>query len=318
MKSSDKIDIPLILQMVDPLAIFVVNNENRGFELFYDIEQHPFKSYQLLFNLFKDSTLQRELPEELTEHFKVYHKKIILKEAFFERCFGGSHHILQRYDCIDFNTTIIHLPEPTVLLSNFKYGRDDKGTIIDLDINVNLTIREAFLIFSNICSNIMYLWWWNLSSPTIVENIYNRDFFLDYITQRTKDVHEKFLDIHLYTYEYLAYIYKLIIEEKISPIELLRLNGAPTLAIFHSLPQVRAFLKSLFCELDDLDGIHESRKIIYLQFLLHLYDKWLDETIDKNAPAKIGQLKKFVLKEFYEVELNKTLVNKNNHQFNKK
>jgi len=234
-------------------------------------------------------------------------------------CFAGSNDILQRYDCINFDSKILSDQKPAVLLHNFQYGQESKETIINLDIEVHLTIKEAFFIFSNICSNIYYWHYWNLpADDTFVKNIYKQNFIMEKITDSLLKVVKDFTNIQVYTYNYLIYIYDQLLAEHLSPLELLRLNGAPTLAIFHALPSVSSFLNTILSELNNFEDVHESRKILYLQYLLHLHRDWLDDNLRKEISLKIEQLKKFVFKEFYEVELNKTLFNQTNHKSNKK
>jgi len=304
MDDGNKVEIPLVLQMFDPVAVFVVNNENRGFELYVDVEQHPLKPYTVLFDLYINLGNHETLPELLYNHFKEYPQrgKTIYDEVHLE-CFAGDHHNLARYDCINFATKIITKPRPAVLLHNFKYGRFSMGTIIDLDITVNLTIQEAFIIFSNMCVNTLWYWWWDGLRKSLPRNFENREKLENYLKE-SKAILPEDICFQFYAFDYLKYLSDQLLSDKLLPLELLRLNGAPLLAIFYFLPQVKNFLSIIFAELDNFDEVSERKKILYLQFLLHIYDKWLNENIDKNAIVKIEQLKKAVLKDFHLVEFN--------------
>ncbi len=90
----------------------------------------------------------------------------------------------------------------------------------------------------------------------------------------------------------------------ISPIELLRLNGAPVLSLFAKLSVIEAFIEKMFKNLMSINSLSENTKIInytfskHFEFMHHkIHSKFLE-----NNPQILSKLETNVYSKFLDTE----------------
>jgi len=285
--------IPLLLHFVSPVAVCVINNIKIGCEPFEDIQQAPYKAYNFIRHLYVNSKPSKDLPYNFVDFFKNR-----VEMALDGTCFGGLDEIYGNINCIDFTIQLEGLGKKPIIIKDIIYGKRQLDDIVTLNLQVKLSIYESFIIFSNICANNLIYWWWDLYKCNI-DDILDNKTKISEITKKSIMVQSQY-NLHLFSMGYLYYLRNALKNSIISPLELLRLNGAPVLSLFTKLPIVNEFVEEMFNDLLNLKSLSENRKILYYTFIKHFQfmpHKAHNEFL-KKTPQILSELENMVYSKF--------------------
>ncbi len=292
--------IPLLLHLVDPIAVCIIDDIKIGCEPFQGNQQEPNKAYNFLYNLYNNSKRKRKLPRNFADHF--HNSKEMELDEVFTACFGGTDDIHGGYNCIDFTIQQKKFGKKPIIIKDIIYGKRLLFDSVKLNLQVKLSIFESFIIFSNICVNNLIYWGWDLYKCNLDDFLDDRRKISEILNKR-KEVKSHY-NLHLFSINYLYYLRDALQEGDISPVELLRLNGAPVLSLFTKLPVVEEFIEEMFENLMSLSSLSENTKTVFYTFIKH-FDYMPHKTHSeflKNNPQILSELKSNVYSKFLDTE----------------
>jgi len=288
--------LPLILHLVDPIAVCIIDDIMIGCEPYENVQQSPKKSYNFLNSLYENPISQKELPDRFVDHFKK--NKSISSDSVFTSCFGGTDDSHGGLPCIDFSIDLNDGERMSIVLKDFIYGKRSRNDFISMNFEVKLSTFEAFLIFSNICANNLIYWWWDLYDKDIQEILDDKQKIQALIKESIRGKEQ--YNLHLFSMGYLYYLKTSLEILDITPLELLRLNGAPVLSLFSQIPVLQNFNEELFKTLLAKESIPENTKVVCYSYIKHLEYTQNKSfmTFQKNNPDILTDLEKEVTCEF--------------------
>ncbi|MHA1157029.1 MAG: hypothetical protein ACTSQK_13060, partial [Candidatus Heimdallarchaeota archaeon] len=304
----EKTNLPLFWYQGQPIEIYVLNNNLLG--AITDAGSFDWGSaarpFQLLYELNEKTTIGKELSVELRNFLEnIDFQNIKARSQLFEYLLGWNDPY-SKIPYLDLELKNHPKKEDTMVLYNIIY-RNAK-----LDFEIELTNFETFILLANIYIS-KFLddfeglilsegknWslerfqeigmidrWGELSSEEnaiIKENSEGKKQSQAF-PWKSKKEHFSLL--------YLKYIRELLITKKITPLEILRLSGAPVLVILApNFSLIYEFVKQILEELQKVEQLSFNRKIMYFTLLEMIDDKLNSK--DFKDPVYL------LVKEFYD------------------
>jgi len=257
----NKTFLPIFWFQAQPIEIYVVNNKLLGAYTGSGSFNNGYstRAFHILSKLFNHPHTKKDLPESLGLYFKESKVFGIKPVSPLYVYLLGWEDPYMRSEYMDLDIEIQEEQEKSVLLKDFTFNS------MPMDLRIPLTSLEAFILFANICSSKMIDHFSGI--------IYDNDF--DWNSYRFSEDFEKELWIKEFVLAYLKFIRKQLLEEKITPLEILRLSGAPVVSLLvKGTELVEKFIVQILEELKELDGLSFNRQIMYLTLLEICRDKF--------------------------------------------
>ena len=285
-------ELSLFLHIEDPIVIYVIDNELIGCESYGGLDRSPERAYNLLIQLFSSKICRTVFPIRFAKFFK--NKQPIKSNSHSECLVGFGEHF-----CLDVSLSIREKHKKPILLHDFVY----KG--IPTRFKAELTAHSAFYIFSNICANSRCIIYSKILEDSGYQ-AYNKEIIERSLKYRDSDTRLKFLPIDLFVLDYLEFIESQLNKGLITPLEILRLNGARILAFFGNIKPVSVFIQSVMNQILNDNSLSRNQKIMLWAFLNILYSNRtfhsrLIEFFEKNKDI-LAQIEKDVYKRFPQLE----------------
>ncbi|MHA1556458.1 MAG: hypothetical protein ACTSPM_05915 [Candidatus Heimdallarchaeota archaeon] len=262
MNDYTSLSLPLFLIQNSPLLIYVIDDH-----LFTCFERSSFGSYgnarsfNSLLSLFSQSKLDKKIPTNITQHFKS--KSAFTVEPLFDFMIGGKDYYDDYF--LDFSLSISS-KENSVLLNQFNFNNHP------LPYQVDLSTEDAFYILANHLVNTKRSFHiFNQASQQIQLSSHSKEVLSSSSAHQLSKYKQAIIS---FISDYLNYIHNQLISRKISPFELLRLNGIGSLELFVSLPIVQSFLVEIFTQLLDSSPISTNQKIMYYSLITMIGHYW--------------------------------------------
>ncbi|MHA1435604.1 MAG: hypothetical protein ACTSO7_17325 [Candidatus Heimdallarchaeota archaeon] len=302
---TEKDYIPLFLNIAEGLGVFIIDDNLIGCLNSLGSLPHSGKSFDLLHQLYANKSIQNSFPDQLRSFFES-DKTGLHEKDIPESCLIGE---LDRwyFYCLKVAVSINEDSSFPVLISNFRYSHRIMD-FIQLNYEVKLTATDAFLLFSNLCTNSQCAFF-----STYLRNnqeiAFNKQALKKEITKRLETLKEPkyhfrwstlYNNFMLFSLEYVDYLRVSIDEGKISPQTILRLSGAPILAFLINYPVISNFAKEILKELlENQDELSLNQKVIYLTFLSQINKSQFTEYIapyDEKISKTLAELNTSLLK----------------------
>jgi len=276
-------------------STMIIKNQIIGCDISYGLHGQALRSFNILRKLDQQGIFNELIPKELT---KLLLSNSMLMHGGIFTCVLGS----EEFDlgnCLKFKTNFDSKNSDKILLDSF--------TINTIPINeqVSFSPKETFILFSNICCLFEC---YHLKRNLMYKKINPYDFheFRLMMDEQTESLKNHFTQTHWKTavqsfvINYLEYIYNLLQEETITPIELLKLSGAGVLDFFSDLDTIQSFTKKIIDKIKEMDKLVENELVFYYSYL---------ESIQLNS--KSGKIiKKFYLENKDLIGLVRSIVKK--------
>jgi len=238
--------IPLLVNLSEPLAVYIIDNQIIGFDEYYTDHQHPGKAFNILHKLNTHEITKKIIPTHLQQILESsVGKRRIPHYSLAGELDGGVEY------CLFLTMRIDQEQEKPVHIDNFaivhEYAPLEHLDVNPLGIAITLTSEEAFILFSNLCvTSLMYYF-----SRQIPTNEYTYEIFTKIIESQKAIVQEKKqpsiiysqlkADIINYSLAYLQYLNQRINDSSITPQEILRLSGMKALSLLTFNPRIQSF-----------------------------------------------------------------------------
>ncbi|MHA1186746.1 MAG: hypothetical protein ACTSSK_07720 [Candidatus Heimdallarchaeota archaeon] len=288
--------IPLLLDNFS--SVIIIDNNLIRFHRYGIGFVHQYgSSFKLVFQLYSNANTRKVFPKQLRTILEPNYMKSIASNIP-DDCLIGEFD--QWYiHCLKVNLAFTDDSALPVLVNNFEfYHHMNKRK--DLNVEVNLSADDAFLLFSNLCAiNAVYSFNTTLHYNQRVS--YNKHLLLKELEesyQYSKNSNLKFASLfyynRLYGLHYIEFLLNKINQNEISLQKILRLNGASILAFLVDNPVISRFAKEILNELlENQEELTLNQKAIYLAFLRQIkrnhffrFVKPRDERI-RNAFEKV-------------------------------
>jgi len=261
--SKEDLSLPLFLYFDETIVTYVIGNRIVGCtdEIPFE-EQNPFNSFEILNMLFSSDDLKQHLPFQLYHYFN---NNIHAENSLSSRCLIGEDYSLiygkgsgNSVLCLRLDAKIIKNQATKVLLYNITC--DGKP----LERDVELSSEDAFLIFSNLCTNVFRSGYYRDMKQS------KQEVFDSSIVKQIK--HDSPIKtINNFCVAYLDYLKKSLNEGTILPIDILRTGGIGVLHLFEELHPVKNFMLTMLDELKHFQTLPINLTIVYYTLLKSFY-----------------------------------------------
>lgn len=240
---------------------YVICNEIVQREIGGWFGQYPYNAYFQLTRIFCSEKTRELLPKELQPNLKC---SFALPSSELKRQLAGY--------CDDWIQHIVSLevevtdhPTRPVVLKDIYYQNHDMYSKFG---PFNLSLREAFLLFANIMTNIFV----NLDGL----NDTSLEQFLGKHQKSMDNIRTYFGEDYIYMMKfshcYYQYLKNELLSGRITPYEIAFYSGTSLLASMHDLKPVQEFIQKAYNDLTQAESISRTQKIIYYCLLLGLCD----------------------------------------------
>ncbi len=296
MKKNPDVYLPLFVNYIDPIAVYVVADKLIALERTGEVCLNNSRlAYYFLGLLSKNKQTSEVMPETLLQHFNQYFNLKFSKspcicgifdlESNINRCLAMTMAIKQVN-----NNCVIQLND-FALLENTGYD----VYVNDLNLEVQLSAKEAFILFSNICFEsassgmIRYQHYENepfdkeliklyidkqyKKEPFFGEGFFEKGSIEDEMIKFSRKKYNKQRKsvsfnnkMELFCLDYLEYLLNQLSLNAIDPELILRLNGSNVLACLTRFSQeAKSFIREIIAEYNrNFDFLSTSKKICYL------------------------------------------------------
>jgi len=243
--------LPLFVNLSEPLAVYIIDNQIIGFDEYYTDHQHPGKAFNILHKLNAQEVTRKIIPTHLQQILeKSVGKRRIPHYSLAGELDGGVEY------CLFLTMRIDQEQEKPVHIDNFaivhEYAPLEHLDVNHLRIAITLTSEEAFILFSNLCVTSLMFYF----SRQIPTNEYTYEIFTKIIENQKVIVQEKKkqptinysqlnADIITYSHAYLQYLNERISNSSITPQEILRLSGMKALSLLTFNSRVQSFYEEI-------------------------------------------------------------------------
>lgn len=285
-------NLPLFLHRGD-FCIYVIDDKLIGFEKNSRENNSPFRAFNLLLELYENETTSKAIPADFHEIF-THASKIGL-----DYCLLGTMGQNFFSYCLDFSMEVNKKKKPVILSNFYLYVSTAQRDRLQ-DLEVQLSDKEAFYTFANICVTGCYLDFSTIdrySSEEMFEKLLSDSTYGEKLHAYPANV----LYACKFSIQYVNYIKKLLLEKKIQPEKLLAQSGGFLLALLADIPVVQEFIEKIMNKLakEKVSSINEKIQYYTLINLVKkepTYSK-IKEFISKNK-EKVIQLEQELLKPF--------------------
>ncbi len=211
---------------------------------------YSFNAFYQLHRLFDSPITRKEIPKQLLKFFT---SSTELPSNFKNSFLIGDvddyyHHV------INLQIKIAKEFYAPVILYNIYYQNHDLRQDIEL---INLTSREAFLIFANILANDRSYYYFSDTpfEDTDVNSVFHKYHFLSYGDDYSRLVH--------FGHNYLLYLKNALLSSSLSPYEIAFHRGIRLLCFLSHLKPVQDFAYLILEEINNHNVLTLNQKIIY-------------------------------------------------------
>lgn len=251
--------IPLFVNFVDPIAIYIIDNELIGCNEYGFRDRLPNRAFELLHELFSSPIGKKGFPSSLSKHFQINPFPQLL---FPEKCLTGEENYFGGLVfCLDLNLYFRAEKPLPILFHNVTF----EG--VPLGYEIELSPCDAFLILSNICIDHAVE-----SFQAYTKNSEKKEYSRALLPQKIFTFHKL---TTLYAVDYLDHICSCLREGLLTPLELLRTGGQNILVLLSSLEPVESFIDQMLDRLQTPSSLSTNYKNVYYTFLKVLSDSGL-------------------------------------------
>lgn len=278
MHNETVLDLPLFIHINSPISVYVFNNNIIVFKEWYGYDRYAYRAFELLHEIFNSSEGKKTIPQKLHKHFI---DEKIPEEIPGYHCLIGTEFPYPdgHYLCLKCELEVTSDKQLPILLNSFTLEGKK------LNLQIRLSMEDAFLIFANQCVDYYKL--------SFLKRDSNKDD--NYIFSRKQLENELNTKLDEFTADYLEYIRRNLDEGKLKPIQILRAGGIATLELLVGHEAILQLVDEVILELDNLKLLSQNSKILYYTFLVSLLES---DSISKPLRARIKE-KSALFKEIY-------------------
>lgn len=239
-------NLPLFLHINSPLTIYVIDNKLISFKEWFGYDRFPYRAFELLHHLFSSQLRERIFPNSLA---KIFRNLKTLEEIPGYHCLIGTEYPYPdgKYMCLKCDMQIIPTEQLPIKFHNFSL--EEKP----LNLEVEVSAKEAFYILSNQCVD-YYL---HSLLKLINNEKSNFVFSKEQFTKTPKT------DIDVFVVDYLEHIKSKLIEQTITPIQILRMGGIAVIELLSGMKEIQNFFVEVMDELEYNENLSIDLKIMY-------------------------------------------------------
>ncbi len=283
--------IPLFVHHADPITVYIIDNHIISFGEFWLDDFLPYRSYMCLYELFTAELSREAFPKQ-------FHKYFLNEPSFiFEHpCLAGN--VGDAWNnCLRLNLTFNENISPSIQLEDFTITQDTDCRLISKEIDhiVQLSAKDSFILFSNICATAAY----NrvrflfetkdgFDYKLVTQLLEAEDF--DYFNLKKNKYDLSLNSMYQYILYYLEYIRELLVQQKITPAKILAHSGAGVLAILANVGVVQEYIDTIINELENnYSNISSTEKIVYYSLFVliqHFTPKQYSEILKKYSKVE--------------------------------
>ncbi|MBK5113408.1 MAG: hypothetical protein KGD59_05655 [Candidatus Heimdallarchaeota archaeon] len=235
--------IPLILEHNETIITYIIDNQVLGTKSYVGVSTYPYRAYHLLLELAANEHVRKALPKELLSSLDLRTEV----PAFFSKDYligEMSNNYGSR--CLTLDITIDESVSQSIQLTNIQYLHGTSKMILPAE--PRLTPIYAFLLFANILANNRSTLYRHLLKEFHLadfEQLKVQEDIVDFERGRLQSIGPIYSDLNEFSFQYLKFLKRNLLNESISPKEILYTSGAKTLAFLGSLPVVTAYLEEI-------------------------------------------------------------------------
>lgn len=256
--------LPLFIHQEEPLLVYLVNNKLLRFQEHGGYDRSFTRAFYFLYLMNNDPKIDFVLPNKLYEYLKEDSK---VHSILGYPLIGETDYSIYNIDLELKITTNEKFP---VILQNIKHH----NTM--LDDQISLSARDAFFLFSNICTNarcdslrkiLHQEGILELKIPFLKKGLRNEIF------NRNIENNQKMAISEAYSFmlDYLVYLKEQLQENSISLEYILKLSGARVLAFLAEFEPRIVPICSMLDTLSNQNNLHINEKIVYYS-LFEIYN----------------------------------------------
>ncbi|NPD90368.1 MAG: hypothetical protein HGN29_16770 [Asgard group archaeon] len=247
-------NLPLFIVMDNQNQCYIINNQIVGYRMGGWAGHYPFNAFYQLHRLFDKPITRKVFPKQLLRFFTEssdlppdFHNSFLIGDLndYF-------HHV------VSLETEINEQLFAPVILYNIYYKNHQKRLEFE---PINLTAKEAFLIFSNILTNDRLYFY---DSKISFEDTNITSTFHPY---HYKSYGEHYHRLAHFGHNYLLYLRDELLSKSLTPYEVAFHGGIRLLCFLNHLKPVRDFACKIIAEIEEPDNLSRNRKIVYYCFL---------------------------------------------------
>lgn len=285
-------NLPLFLNLEEPIAVYVVNNTLLGCTLYYGKNHLPYRTLNLLFELFSHQEFRKHVPQIFHKHF-VDKSKLAINPI--HDCIIGDLEDQKNTYCLNFSIQIEPGKKLPVLIYDIIYMNKK------LRLDFSLTFNDAFYTLANICANAVCNWIWELPEREVT-TMFSNLFKHPKVIKSERYYGRNMGTAIKFTVNYLSYLNDELLSGSILPDTILRLGGVHILALLAELKPVSKFIRTIFNELDTIEKLSLNKQLMYYTLLKFLPKKStvpdIYQSYIKKNPKILETLRQRLQKEF--------------------
>jgi len=247
-------NLPLFLIMDNQNQCYKINNQIVGYRMGGWAGHYPFNAFYQLNRLFDKQITRKVFPQQLHDYFtSTSDLPPDFKNGFLIGDLNDSFHHIVRLE-IEINEQL-YAP---VILYNIYYRNHNHRREFD---PINLTSKEAFLIFSNILTNDR-CYFYDSKIP-----FEDNDLKSTFHPHHYKSYGEHYNRLAHFGHNYLLYLRDELLSKSLTPYEVAFHGGIRLLCFLSHLKPVKNFACKIIGEIEEPDNLARNRKIVYYCFL---------------------------------------------------
>ncbi len=235
--------LPLVLEHNEAIITYIIDNQVLGTKSYVGVNTYPYRAYHLLLELAAHEHVRKVIPKELlpsldlrTDVPAFFSKDYLIGEMSNNY---GSH-------CLILDMVIDESVSQSIRLTNIQYlhGTSKKT----LPNEPRMTPLNAFFLFANILANNRSTLYRHLLKEFHLadfEQLKVQEDIIDFERGRLQSIGPIYFNLNEFSFQYLKFLKRNLLNESISPKEILYTSGAQTLAFLGSLPVVATYLEEI-------------------------------------------------------------------------
>ncbi len=260
----EKDHLPLFLISDDGCECYIIDNEVLLAQIGGGFNLYPFNAYYQLSKILCSEQAKGFLPDNLQSYLSSSYElpTIKLHKYLAGYCDDYIHHI------VSLDSEIIDHPTQPVVLRNIHY--QNHGFIRKFD-SINLSFKEAFLLFGNILSNGRATHPGHIDSNCeLTSDSHPNKFHKSWLKDYGRDYHL----IVNFSHFYYHYLKSELLSGTLTPYEIAFYGGTTSLASLSNIQPVKEFTERVINSYPNFNNLSRNQKIIYYCFLLELVEKY--------------------------------------------
>lgn len=294
--------IPLIAYAIDPLTIYVIDNEVIAFGDYGVNVQSALRSYQILHQLYGNPITREGIPKRFHKYFE---DKLGSQYEFYRHIWlSGQEDMGNCVSCLQVDVIIaeeeiqkpVTLTEITLIHSVVAMNKAD---ITHLNLQVRLSATEAFSLFANLCTTsvITQLTYFReeLNEKVFKPEKIREAIVKEFQTSKRDDKKLRFLQQN-FALDYLEYLLEELDQKKITQEEILWLSGMRPLIFMVDKPIIYQYFKKILKQVvENYQQLTYNQKIMYTALIWVSFEsEALEQEEEEYFKANIKKLLKVV------------------------